>query len=88
MGDLVQLVEHGFQDPDEDQPHWTRGHRYPVPASNRRRLLDSGRLHPADDGWAYEHTPLPGGGHAVCRIRWDDARLWAPEHREHAWGRR
>lgn len=47
MSDLPQHVEHGFQDPDGTY-QWVRGHRYPVLASNRRRLLDSGRLHASD----------------------------------------
>lgn len=75
---LMQICEYGWQQPD-GTIDWTETIRRPDTSANRTRILNRDSTHPTSvDGWKI--VPAGPGGY-MSRIRWDDIRLYAEEHR-------
>lgn len=70
---LIQRVEDGYQR-DDGRIDWTPQSPYPVPASNRARLLRRDADHPTGaDGWkVIPHPSIDGVFQRYC---WDDIRV-------------
>lgn len=75
---LMQIVEHGWIQ-DDGSIDWNERSQYPVPASNRTRILKRDSEYPTGaDGWKIVPATMPG---YRSRIMWEDLRAYAPEHR-------